>query len=383
MRISIQDTDALAAVSPTALSAYARSTGWQRVGSYGEHSDIYDSEGLPEIILPRTQRLGDYTRVVAQLIEIFARVAEIDEISLYRDLAIADRDVVRVRADADEDGTIPLGTGIDLVQGAYDMFLAAACSLQNPRPLYRAGANKEANEYMRQVRLGQTEHGSYIVTLVTPTVPPPTQPQLDSDWGSNDSDVPLERRMTKRLVEALTVTRIAAERAISGDIDAFPNAVPYGASANLCEALSKIIQPFPVLDVSATWARTWPEKTSREIVRFAKSDAPLLNEAARAFRSREPRWDEQLFGLVQRLKRDESEEEGTITLRASIGGKTESVTAVLNPTDYEMAIEAHRNRAPVVATGDLERVRQRWRLSNAHISEVISDEDIEGEGGQE
>ena len=132
MRVSIQDTDALAAISPTALSAYARSTGWQKVGSYGEHSDIYDSEDLPEIILPRTQRLGDYARVVAQLIEIFARTAEVDEISLYRDLSIADRDVIRVRADAEEDGTVPLSTGVDLIQGAHDMLLAAACSLQTP-----------------------------------------------------------------------------------------------------------------------------------------------------------------------------------------------------------------------------------------------------------
>ncbi len=383
MRVSIQDTDALAAISPTALSAYARSTGWQKVGSYGEHSDIYDSEDLPEIILPRTQRLGDYARVVAQLIEIFARTAEVDEISLYRDLAIADRDVIRVRADAEEDGTVPLSTGVDLIQGAHDMLLAAACSLQNPRPLYRAGANKEASEYLRQVRLGQTEQGSYIVTLVTPVVPPPTQPPLDSDWGSNDFDAPFERRITKRLAQALTATRMAAEQAVAGDIDAFSNAVPYGASANLCEALSRIIQPFPALDVSTIWARTWPEKTSREVIRFARGDAPILHEAARAFRNREPRWDEQLFGSVQRLKRDESEEDGTITLRASIGGKTESVTAVLSPQDYELAIQAHQHRAPVIATGDLERVGQRWRLSSASIADVIFEEDAEDEGERE
>lgn len=155
------------------------------------------------------------------------------------------------------------------------------------------------------------------------------------------------------------------------------------ASANLCEALSKIVQPFPALDVSAIWARTRPEKTPREVIHFAKNDAPLLNEAARAFRSREPRWDEQLFGLVQRLKRDESQEDGTITLRASIEGKTESVTAVLNPDDYELAIEAHRDHAPVVAIGDLERVKQRWRLSNARIAEVIFEEDAAGEAGEE
>ena len=380
MRASIHDKEALAAVSPSALSAYARAVGWVKGDSYGDHSDIYSSRELPEVILPRTTFLGDYTHIVSQLIEIFARVAETDELSLYRDLVTADRDVIRVRADAEEDGTVPLGTGVDLIQGAHDMLLAAACSLQNPRPLYRAGANRDASEYLRQVRLGQTEQGSFVVTLVTPAIPPPLQPQFDPDWGSNELDAPLDRRMTKRLAQALTATQAAAEQSVAGDVDAFSKAVPEGASANLCEALFKIIQPFPSLEVSTVWARTWPEKTSREIIRFARADAPILHEAARAFRSREPRWDEQLFGSVQRLKRDESEEDGTITLRASIGGRAESVTAILSPQDYELAIRAHQHRAPVIATGDLERVGQRWRLSSASIADVIFEEDAEDEG---
>ena len=94
MRVVIRDNAALQAVSPVALSAYARASGWGKVGTYGAHSDVYAAQGLPELILPRTQRLGDYASVVSQLITIFARVAERDEISLYNDLVTANRDVV-------------------------------------------------------------------------------------------------------------------------------------------------------------------------------------------------------------------------------------------------------------------------------------------------
>ena len=146
MKVSIQDKKALLEVSPAALSAYARTAGWTKVDTYGKHSDVFMGEGLPEIILPRTAHLGDYARVVSMIIEIFAEVAEVDELALYRDLAMADRDVVRVRAvDSDESGSLVVSDGIDLLSGASDMILAAACSLQGAQPIYRAGANREAS----------------------------------------------------------------------------------------------------------------------------------------------------------------------------------------------------------------------------------------------
>ncbi len=86
------------AVSPLALSTYARVAGWSRPDSFSNYSDVHEGSGLPEIIIPRTQQLGDYAQVVARLISIFAQVAEVDEVILYNDLVVADRDVTRVES---------------------------------------------------------------------------------------------------------------------------------------------------------------------------------------------------------------------------------------------------------------------------------------------
>ena len=164
--------------------------------------------------------LGDYANVVSQLIEIFAKVSESDELAIYRDLVTADRDVIRVRAtDDDDNGSVAISDGIDLMVGARDMILAAACSLEEPRRLYRAGANQEASQNLKQLRLGQTEQGSYVVTMLTPVIPPPMQHGLASDIESNDD--PFERRMTKRLVDALIAARTATERTNRGEPTAF------------------------------------------------------------------------------------------------------------------------------------------------------------------
>ena len=378
MKASIWDREALVAISPVALSAYARVEGWEKIETYGDHSDVYAAKGLPEIILPRTQRLGDYANVVSQLIGIFAKVADMDELSLYRNLVTADRDVIRVRAGSEDDGAVALSDGVSLVSGAHDMLLSAACSLSNPRPLYRAGAIRSANDYMRRVCLGQTEQGSFTVSLLTPVVPPPIQLPLIPGCGANHD--PIERRITVRLADALNATREATEEAVGGDTVAFSKAVSHGISANLCEALVQLIEPFPTLDVSLAWARTRPRDRARDVICFSGDDAPILREAAREFRNREPRPDVRLFGFVHRLRRDESQTDGTIALRSDIDGEARSVSAVLNSADYGRAVEAHRDKAAVIATGDLERVDQRWSLLNPRIVSVIPSADPPGQG---
>ena len=241
MRVAIRDTEALKAVSPAALAAYARAAGWSKAETYGDHSDVYVAHGRPEIILPRTERLGDYASVVAMLIETFAQTSGQDELTVYRLLVVADRDVIRVRVAESDDGSVTLSGGADLIGGARDMLLSAACSLRDPRPVYRAGANREAADLLKRVRLGQTDQGSFVVTLLMPALLPP-MPALPPD--PDDRNAPIERRMTRRLVEALGAVREAVERTVAGEEGAFGGSVASGVSANLCEALARIIEPF-------------------------------------------------------------------------------------------------------------------------------------------
>ena len=375
MKVRIQDKKALQAVSPVALAAYARTAGWTKVDTYREHSDVFMGEGLPEIILPRSAHLADYARVVSMVIEIFAKVADVDELALYQDLMMADRDAVRVRAvDADDSGSVTVSDGVNLLNGAHAMILAAACSLQGPQPLYRTGANREAMAYLNRVSLGQTEQGSFAITLLSPVISPPIH-HADSSSSEYGQD-PIERQVTRRLANALAATREATEKTVAGDVGAFTGAVAKGVSANLCEALVQLIEPFSTLDISLVWARTYPMNSARNVVRFASHDAPILREAARSFRYREPRPDICLLGVVQRLKRDESDTEGTIALRASIDGQNQAVVAVLKQSDYVRAIRAHETKSPLVMEGDLERTGQRWRLLNPRIADVILNEDV-------
>lgn len=364
MKISITDRDALIAVSPTALAAYARTAGWEIAEPYGDYSHVYTSNDQPEIVIPQTERIADYAQVVQSLIGMFSAAADLDQLAIYRQLTTADRDVVRVRAAGSIDDHVSVNVGVDLVTGARDMVLAAACSTENQRAVYRPGANRTASQFVDDMRLGHTEEGSFVVTLLGPVVPPFVEPPLDPERAAPAKE-PIARQMTLRVAEALSATRDATEKTNAGDTDAFTDAVTLGASANLCDALVLLIEPFQKLDVSISWALTRPQ--TRRLVRFARSDAPVLQEASRTFRLREPRPDERVSGFVQRLKRDAGEPDGMVTLRAPIDGDERSITAVLRQADYRTAIRAHDERAMVIAEGDLELVGQRWQLLNPRI----------------
>ena len=358
--------EALRDITPAALTSLAVELGWRELEPYGDHSAVYSAADLPEIILPRTRELGDYTRVVARLIEVFSSIGNRGTQDVYRDLLTADRDVVRVRVD--DGDSIPLGSGEDLIAGTRSILIATARSLSNPRAVYR-GSTKEATDLVNQVRLGQTEQGSYVVALHTPVVTALTPAMLDDP---EDDFAPPHRRMTRRLTEALTTTREALERGdLASDGEMMDSVVSKGVSANLCEALVNLIHAFSSLDIKVTWARTRPERSRREAFRFFKPDVQHLEAASRLFRELGLHSNAQLVGSVVELRRAESESNGNVTLRAEVAGSLRSVTANLKPPNYDLAIQAHRDKASLLVTGTLERVGERWHLKDPVITGTV------------
>jgi hypothetical protein len=113
--------------------------GGRQIEAFGEHSAVYSQEAGSEAIIPATAAIADYAQVVSQLIELFARIEERDELQIFRDLSTADQDVIRIRApEADDSGSVQLEAGVGLIVHAHELLLSAACSALDPRAAYRA-----------------------------------------------------------------------------------------------------------------------------------------------------------------------------------------------------------------------------------------------------
>ena len=374
MRILLRD-EHLLAVPPRALSAYIVSKNWTKTGEYGEYSDVYEGDGLPSILVPNTMEIGDYVRVLARLLDIFARVQEAPVERVYTDLVYADRDVIRVRVDESDRGPLLFDSGVALVNGAKDMLLASALSLSasDRRPVLGRRRSSETTSFLESVRMGQTEEGSYIITLLPPpviTVMEPVvgtpiaigQPDMFDEADIDLGNAPFTRRMTRHLSDTLTEVRRATEGAVGGEPKAFLDAVERGVSANLCEALVQIIGSYEEVDVSIAWAATLPMPAARNTSPFFKKDTPVLEEAARQLRKIGPRPDQQIFGQVVQLTRRDGEINGAVRVRATIDDRLQSVVVELPEEDYNTAIEAHQGMVALGLRGELEKVGQRWYL---------------------
>ncbi len=359
MKAEIRDAKAVGALRPTEVAAYLRASGWSQQEDRGAWATWTKGTDF-EVIVPLSRELGDFAQRMGDIVRTLALAEDRSQLSVFADLTTTSADVVRIRASEPEtaDGTISLLEGVSLVQEAMDMMAAAACATVAPRPLYRARRPQEAAEYLNALRLGQTERGSFVVAIVSrvpPSLSMPTSPQSELF-----PEEPFARRVSYTLADSLSAVRKAADMAAgSASFDAFADRVSEGVSANLCAALAgmgKHLSDAGILSVELSWSRTRllrPQVASR--ITFPRDYIPILEEAARLFRERGPFEEYDVRGVVERLDRPEGAESGVATVVAEIEGRFRKVSMTLAGNDYELAIQSHGKRVPIIAEGVLER----------------------------
>ncbi len=362
MRTALFDEKELRSISPDILAAYAAAAGWKIVGEYGSHCDLYGAADKPEIIIPRTNQLVDYASGVAELIQYFTAVAEKDAQSVFLDLTYARCDVIRARVESESDSA-PIIDAVGLMNGSKNLLTATLRSLDNPKPTYHGPIGKYAS-VLNNIRFGQTEKGSLVMTMLTSDIEPASQEQGEL---IKTQKYPTERRMTRRLMEALDAARAAVDQTAEGERGAFERAIKKGVSSNLCKALVKMAKPFPSLRIETTWAKTLPMKTDFSEAHFFKGDVGILKEAAAELKQQKEMPDKILTGIVERLHRPENKKKGTITLKTTLEGEIRRVSAVLEEGDYAKAIQAHDKEAQITLSGILEQTDGKRKLQSARF----------------
>lgn len=359
------DPEHLRLISPASLTAYARSRGWRQAEPYGKTSDVYVHPKQHDLILPRKSGIRDYARVVAGTIEDLAEIEGSDVLTVYRRLQKADRDEIRVRGAPARAGYEPtVRDAAALIGGSRAIFLAAACQAGRARAVLRPEANKEAVSFTDRITLEHTAPGSFVLVFRTTPVAQARQSTLD---GFGEGEERGDRRFTTLIPRALGAASAAIDSAVRGESDGFAEAVEEGVSANLCEQLAELLDPFPQLEFTVGWALTAPREVPSESAAFDQSAIPILRDAAAAFREREPREGATLVGVVERLDRPADEDDGMINLKTFVDGQGATVRAQLKQVDYERAIRSHEAKMPISLEGDLERVGQRWQLLKAEL----------------
>jgi hypothetical protein len=376
VRVTIRDAAVLGALRPLDVAAYLRSTGWKPVERIGDKGAVWTRAAEPrqdlEILLPLRHELRDFTARMGDVLATLAAAEDRSQLDILRDITCASADLVRLelQGPAVVDHTLPLPEGAIAFAKAYDLMLAAACAAVEPRSVYATRKPAQAIEYVGRLRLGQTEPGSYVVSILSPVAP-----SLDQAGGAGaDLPDPFERRVTTTLARATAAARSAAEIAAStGELQPFVDATPLGVSANLCDAIAGLVTDSGAesLAVRLRWSptRAAPPETPTRVL-FTRDTVHVVREASRIFRETSPREEFELQGMVVALQRDEGAASGVVTIAALVDGALRKVRVALAAEAYALAIRAHQEECRLRCLGKLVKEGRSLVLREPHRIEL-------------
>ena len=281
----MDDFDLVDTVAPSALSAYVEARGWEKTEPFGDLGASYSrGVGGVEVFVPTSRRLADFAIRTWETAGAIAEVEERSRGEVLRDLLFDDVDRVQIRLPKTaSDGAIPISAGARIIRESRCMLLAAACSASRPARAFRAQDHKRALRYIDSARLSHAEGGGFAINLLSPI-------RQSSDGAQPVEDEPFPRRATRKLASGLKALREAADFSNGGsNFTAFEEMVEDGVSANLCDAVGKMVgKRNPVeIEISVKWALAIPPpEESGAPIRFYGPDARILDEASRFLKKR-------------------------------------------------------------------------------------------------
>ena len=348
------------ALRPRDVQHYLTSRGWvtdpvesSTKAAVFQHPTSTDAE----VVVPLRRDLGDYTSRMADVVQTLSAFENRPIWEVLQDLSTPPSDILRLRVIAPEAtlGSLPLDEGIQLLRGGRDALLASACSVKRPLAFHPQKTLKDADAFIRGCKLGQTERGSFVATIIAP-VPPEIQSLSSASEGIQDAGEPFARRVTTRLMASLGIVSEAVQ---TERMDPIFDGIYEGVSANLCDALGQMRPPGDQsrLEIRMSWARSRPRLPTGipQVVSFDRADFPTIEEAGRHLRERAVPRRERFVGKVIGLQSEVptlfGDTGGKIVLRTQVGGQPARIKVVLQREDYRMACDAHRDELRVAVTG--------------------------------
>lgn len=352
--------DQVVALRPGDVKLYLTSRGWAPEANGGHPKAVAlhhpEHRGV-ELLVPMERTLGDYALRMADVVVALARLEDRPVAQILNDLSMPPGDVVRVRVAGSVAalGNLPLDEAIRTIEGTRRLLWASAHSTIQPQALLPQRRLQQVEEFLRSCRMGQTERGSFVATILAP-VPPEIQPTLSFGEDAPEDAEPFPRRVTTRLMESLGLVASAIR---SGETGRILDGVARGVSANLCDALVEMKPPGDDsrLDLQVTWARTRSHLPADvpSAVSFPQEDFAIIAEAGRQLRVRAIAKRESYAGKIIHVKRAVRpllpESCGWMVLATEVGGAPARVKVDLTHEDWERACNALRDEQRVAITG--------------------------------
>lgn len=273
-------------------------------------------------------------------------------------------------------GMIMWEDGERLILAARAMISAAAKSAIHPRARHGTSSGQFANSYLREIFMGQTAVGSYIVRAHSPLyrqIPIQQRRSQESslpiDWAD---DTISASRIVDVFEESISVTRECVDTCRrTQDVSVFHEGVDSGVSVELLNAIIAATMHGDSA-ISVSREATHVSKNGRQFV-FEPRDIPILESAGRSLAESDSSREETLIGNVVVLHREPGINENTIRMIVD-SGPIKKARVELSPEQYDVALRAHADDVPVSITGKLVKRGSYYWLQNCTSISVEPEE---------
>ena len=388
MIYSVNFVDMTLKLNPLAVTKYLSETNWEQYPI--KRNDIkifqYKKEDLFEqVTIPLDKKLRDYKNAMYDAVCKIAYVEKksVEQLMLY--LLNPNTDILKIRLDKKEveSGNIMFDDAIQLFDNAKKLIAATALDVINPKKIHYGRINEPVRNFLSQCRFGQTEIGSYVVSVICPFVDfPKTEgyKKLNAFFDEEQYAYSLTREVINRLMTNVATIK---QKIDDGNLESLAN-YDSPISSNFYEALSGLSMDTEdtTVEFMAEWSPTVKSnqcKYNRILItndyyepirtiiskiteytneRIETVDKIKRLEVAPISDSREYGTIErtEIVGKIIELKAApviDSREYGTIVIYVGDNARVKSVTVKLDREDYDKAVAAHQHGKAVKVVGDL------------------------------
>lgn len=348
--------DAISTIAPDRFSNYLTATGWLEDGKVEDIAGVWHrpepSNYSHEVIQPKMTSVRGYFQRLKEALDAVALYEQCDISKVIDRIQNFFSDLVKVRVEYSDvkNGSIPLDDGVLLVEKARDLLVATTMSAFKKQRYFSGNRSQEVQDYIDQLRLGQTEVGSFVVNVLAP-ISHANERQQDSE------EISVGRAVTINLARSLSAMResiLEFER--SENLLSFEGAVQRGASANLCDALIGLSGISNTRDLTVTIRPGVGEAGSQEfslVHYFEARLVPYLKSASEFYKGNYVIKNYQVSGVVTGMKHQQYEDFGIISVRSLVNGTERVVSIQLEMAAYWDSLVAHAEGKLISCVGDL------------------------------
>lgn len=365
MIYSVNFLDLTEKINPHAFSRYLKDTGWIQFQSKRTNVKIYQFEmgkNFFQASIPTDKNLSDYKQAMYKAVKTVAKVEQksVEQVMLY--LLNPNTDILKIRLEKKEieAGNILFNDAIRLYENVKKLLAATALDILHPKKYHQGRSDDAIMKFLSNCRFGQTEIGSYVVSVVCPFA------ELDEGTGYKQLSIfsdeeqcadSLTRQVTSRVMNNIVEIKNQID---SGNLDNLVSREDGTIiSANFYEALNGLNLDSEGADVEfiAEWSPVVKNTTCSESRIMLSHDYYLPIATVISKLKEEKNKATKIIGRIKRLESSpdvENRTMGKVTLvYLDENDKKKTVTAELGKNDYNKAINAHACGNHVEIVGEI------------------------------